>query len=157
MSPKVQMRSCCCPLWLWLLLRMRVLSSSPSAALGWFPHCCPLTVSEGVVLQGWIAFPVFIDGCGPLMPPSDALAVQRPGGKEAGRGGEAPAHSSTQRHRSRPRRSLKCFLCFHWETANIHVRGAAADGHRRDVGGRPGNAGSGCQRCLKRCRRSGWD
>lgn len=51
---KVQMRSCCSPLSLWLLPLMRVLSSSLSAVLGWFPHWCTLTVSEGVVFQGWI-------------------------------------------------------------------------------------------------------
>lgn len=103
-----------------------VLSSSLSAVWGWCPQWCSLTVSEGVMFQRWIAFPVFIDCFEADLDDTLFRYISGRGRHDGPFGGKEGvekwggqtlrhhlAYSLTQSHWSQPQCSLSCFLCFH--------------------------------------------
>lgn len=94
-----------------------------SAVWGLCPQWCALTVSEGVMFQRWIAFPVFIDCSEAALDDTAFRYISGTGsldGLSEGAekwGGQTLRHhlaySRTQRHRLQPHCSPGCFLCFH--------------------------------------------
>lgn len=143
---------------LWLLAPgcgRLVLSSSPSAMWGWCPQWCALTVSEGVMFQRWIAFPVLIDCCEAALDDTASRYIsgrgRLDGPSERKQGAEEwggrtlrhhRAHRRTRRHRSRARCRPSCFLCFHCALIGREQTttsgGKAADSSASNALGSPG-------------------
>lgn len=107
------------------LPRLRGFVFLPVSSVGRCTRWCPLPVSEGVMFQRWIAFPVFIDCCRTALDKTAFRYISGRGSFDGlswrngveKRGGETLKHhlgyNPTHRHWSQPRCSPSCFLCFH--------------------------------------------
>lgn len=115
-----------------------VLPSSLSAVCGCCPLWCALTVSEGVMFQRWVAFPVLIDCCEAALDDTafrhissrrrlDRTETEDWKSKEGKMLRLHLAHSWTWTHRSQPQPLPVFSSRYHWKRANNNVRGKTAD------------------------------